>query len=440
MPNSTLSPRNQISPVARCLSIALVWISLLTVATTPTWAKTRYVDFKYLMAQSETIAIIAPLEMSPESFVKTPRVTLNVLNVLKGNMKVGKREVGPGPYPGPGEFVAFFDQFGVWKFTAAPLSKRKADADVLAISCSDESGADFVTPELVTLAQLAAYLKNRSLRYVFHGDVWFPQPGQVAWKPSPLRIHGTYDAISKSTNVAGLGKLEGLPAQPEVFVDSDGGGTDRWRLHLRYSSGSDRPLEIMGKVEGLDPKSGEIIARFAVIAPDVVSQTSLQDYLADPRRGHYYYTYRLRCTPANDQFHTGDLLLTLNRDSVGYLEGWGKTRSPIAQTSYSGPSGSTDTWAASRDHIYLTFPKDWVLRMVARTQTIEYLILAFDAPKPIDGKDIFRWTFGVPLLYRVYSGPTGGSLQVYEGTKLRTLGKFTVSIDAVGFDRLQAPP
>jgi hypothetical protein len=82
---------------------------------------------------------------------------------------------------------------------------------------------------------------------------------------------------------------------------------------------------------------------------------------------------------------------------------------------------------------------DWVLRMVARTQTIDYLILAFDAQKPIDGKDVFRWTFEVPLLYRVYSDPTGGSLQVYEGTKLRTLGKFTVSIDAVGFDHLEAP-
>jgi hypothetical protein len=436
MPNSTLSPRNQIRPAARCLSIAIVWISLLTVATTPTWAKTRYVDFKDLMAQSETIAIVGPLQMLPESFLKTPRVTLNVLKVLKGNMKVGKREVGLGPYPGPGEFVAFFDKFGVWKFTAAPLSKRKADADVLAISCSDESGVDFVTPELVTLAQLEAYLKNGSLRYVFRGDVWFPQRGQVAWKPSPLRIHGTYDAIRKSANVTGLGKLEGLPAQPEVFVDSDGGGTDRWRLHLRYSSGSDRPLEIIGKVEGLDPKSGEIVARFAVTDPDVLSQTSLQDYLADPRRGHYYYTYRLHCTPAKDQFHGGDLLLTLNRDSVGYLEGWGKTRSPIAQTSYSGPSGWTGTVGTG----HLTFPDDWVLRMVARTQTIEYLILAVDAQKPIGGKDIFRWTFGTPLLYRVYSGPTGGSLQVYEGTKLRTLGTFTVSIDAVGFDRLEMPP
>ena len=57
--------------------------------------------------------------------------------------------------------------------------------------------AHFVTPGLITLAQLKTYLKDGSLRYSIEGPLWFPQRLNPAWKPSEIRIKLIYDAVTK---------------------------------------------------------------------------------------------------------------------------------------------------------------------------------------------------------------------------------------------------
>ena len=245
-------------------------------------AESQFVDFKYVVAQSDVIVVASLRDVPPEKFYKSSDATLNVLKVLKGNWKVGKRRVSctNTSYPGTGEFMAFFDKAGAWNFIAVPLRKSTVASDLLTIYPANvQSNLSGVTRGLITLGQLETYLKTGSLRYTFRGPIWFPQPGQASWKASTIRIEWSYDAVSESSDISGLGDLAGFAAEPAVIILS-------WRpaittfepptVEFRYSLAMDRPLKMVGKVEGLDPQSGTLITRFAVIAPDVLTEPSLQ--------------------------------------------------------------------------------------------------------------------------------------------------------------------
>ena len=52
----------------------------------------------------------------------------------------------------------------------------------------------------------------------------------------------------------------------------------RYRLLARL-----RPLSLVGKVDGVDPKTGEMLVRFAVRTPQVLTRKAFEDYLADPK-------------------------------------------------------------------------------------------------------------------------------------------------------------
>jgi hypothetical protein len=412
----------------------MLLLGLFTLWVPPVWAKAKHTSFKDVIARSETI-VIAKLEKVPK--YGSSRTQLDVLEVLKGKIKPGKHEVrfADLPHGGPDEFIAFLDKDRIWRFTAAPLNAKKVKQTVLGISGFYDHNAHWVSPGLLTWQQLKAYLQDGSLRYRFRGPIYFPQPGKSPWKAGSLRLRGSYDAVRESAHVKGLPGLKGLPAEPEVFFHYDraGGG----RIELEYSRYLNRPLHLFGRVVGLDPKSNEIRARFAVSAPDVLMQKTLEAYLADARLGPCSYTFRLSCAPAKKQPKPFNLTLALGKESgvIGSVGGWGQGPLPIGSTSFNGPSrrsGSASIKLPKKVAQDLS-AEDWVLRMVAPTGPRDFLILAIDLGPPKQSKDRFYWTFQNDLLYTLYSNPVRGTLQLHDGKKLRTVTTFTVALDSVRF-------
>jgi len=421
---------------------ALLGVILFAVEVKPAVAKSEWYPLEYVVAQSDVIVVASLTDVPGEKFARSSEATLNVSKVLKGNFKVGKHRVRSAEtaYPGTGEFIAFFDKAGAWTFTAVPLNKSTVASDVLMIQPANVgSFVNGVIPGLITLRQFENYLKTGSLRYAFRGPIWFPQPGQASWKPSALRIEWTYDAISKATHLSGLGKLANFAlVEPEVGILSDrrdSTSTEPAPVDFTYARGMDRPLEMLGKVEGLDVQSGAMITRFAVTKPDVLTEATFREYLANPDRGHCYYTYRLHCSPTSKQTKVPDLLVSLHKDySIGFLDGWGEGTLPIAHLAFNGPlSFMVSSHASVPGYIRALFAQEWVLRLVLQTKTGEYLILAFDNHKPIDAKDSFQWAMQDPLLYRLYRAPLTGTLQIHDGKSLRTIATLTVALEPVAF-------
>src|SRR5262249_40402529 len=148
-----------------------------------------------------------------------------------------------------------------------------------------------------------------------------------------------YDVINKKATVQGLPHLKGFPAQPEVFIHSH----DDSNLGLSYARFLNRPLTLVGKVQGFDSKTGEMKVRFAVSTPEVLTEKALADYLADTRNGTCYYKFKLTCAPTKDSTIPKALFLTMgkwtdNQWNSTRLEGLGKESLPIFGTSYNGPT------------------------------------------------------------------------------------------------------
>jgi hypothetical protein len=433
----------------RLLPLALCGLlTLLGFVPQQVRAEPRHTYFKDAIAHSETIAVVTLLDLpsSTSVFAKiNPKkvATLNVMRVLKGRVQAGKLDVRFEDYPDRpgGEFVAFIDKAGVWRFTADPINSRKVDSDVLTIHGFNDWNAHFVTPGFLTLKQLSAYLKDGSLVYSFRGPIWFPQEGKPSWKPSALVIGGTYDAVRDSARVTGLNKLAGIPPRLTIFAGSDHRGEAHFTLE--YSgSGMPRRLELLGKVEGVDKATDDFIVRFAVTSINALTQKSLEEYLADGRRGHLYYAFRLNCTPIKGESKRRDLVLTLEKESgtIGDLEGWDDTPLEIVATSYNGPSLRSEQLLREPPRpISSLSADDWVLRMVVPTHSNDILVLAFDLGKPPEGKDTLRWRFQPELLYRLYNAPVRGRLQIDDGKSLRTIATFSVTLEAVKFGHFEAP-
>jgi hypothetical protein len=393
-----------------------------------------HTSFEDMMKRSATIAV-AKLVDSPEP--QNPTCTLDFVQVLKGTLKPGKHKVSYDDYPNleknEREFVVFLDEKMKWRFVATPLDGTKPmNQNVLEVRGFYNWNAHFVTPGLVTIEQLQGYIKDRSLVYRFRGAIYFPQAGKLEWKASSLAMTGSFDAVGNKVDVKGLPKLEGFPVQPQVHVH--GGRFDSPGVELEYSRSGNRPLMIASKVDRLDSETGEFVLRFFVIAPEVLTQNSFEDYLSDEKRGPCYHTFRLQCAPTKDQPEPPILKLTMAQESS--VTGWGKEKLTIRTTSYSGPtlrSGSS-SGELPRKVAEDTTADDWKLRMTAKTATGDYLILVFDIGEPKkDELQSPRWVFRNDLLYAIYSQPIRGLLQLHDGRNLKTITTFTITLDATHF-------
>jgi hypothetical protein len=419
-------------------AILLAITALAIAAASPAYAKPMSTSFQDAIAASETIAIVRLVELPPSVDRNTPlrpKATLDVVQVLKGRLKLGKQQVGFDDYPkgAPGEFIAFLDKNRVWRFTARPLSGKKVESDVLGMEGFYDWNAHFVFPGLITLEQLKTYLKDGTLRYSIEGPIWFPQRGDPAWKASGIRIKLTYDAVKKQASVTGLPKLAGLPAEQTVWIVYD--HFER-QVALTYSDRLHRPLEFVGQVESLDRKSGTMLARFIVEQPKVLDADTLQNYLADPRLGHCYYKYRLHCA-ANKQYpKLKELVLTLEQEigTIGTLDGWDGGALEISQAMYNGPNSYSGSFVREVPvAIVEALADDWFLRMVMPTNANQYLMLAFDIGKPRQRPEILEITPKNALLYHAYGAPTRGTLQLHDGKAWHEVTTFTVDLDPVAF-------
>ncbi len=369
-----------------------------------------------------------------------------MLRVLKGHLATGEQEVSYREYDyprrEPGEFVAFLDKERNWIFTAAPLRGRKVDAGLLRVSAFDLVFAPTVSPEGLSLAQLAAYLKTGKLFYSFRGRVWFPEHGKSGWVPSDMRIEGSYEVVTKSVRVTGLGQLAGAGFLAEPSIDMTK-RDDNLVLQLTYSNRGDRPLRIRGEVEGLDQKTGALVARFVVTTPDVLNEATLKKYLTDKRLGRCSYAFRLRCLATKD-YPNLDLVLILDGDNR--VEGFGSSPLEIDTADLTIESRvGTESFGMLRDvpgqasSPIADAPSNGVLRVVTEARRGQTVVLDFYIAKSTKDNDVppqeFIWerAFKSVLLYRVNSGPVHGTVSLYDGKALRPITKFSVDISPVAF-------
>jgi hypothetical protein len=378
-------------------------------------------------------------------------VHLEVTHVLKGGLKPGKHDISFEDQPHIGakgaEVVAFLDKDLVWRFVASQLNEEnKVDQGVLQISGFYDSNAYFVTPGLITLDQLKIYLKEGSLSYRFRGEVYFPEPGKTGWKPGSLVLSGTYDVINNKASVNGLPNLKGFPAQPKVYIHS----LDDSNLDLTYAPFLNRPLKLVGKVRGVDRKTGEMKVRFAVAAPEVMTQKTFEEYLDDPDKRTSYYRFKLTCAPTKDSTIPKAVFLTMGKwtedkwDSTR-LEGFGKAPINVFESSYNGPtmrSGSIGVGRAASNPLPKTMvdegaKEDWVLRMCVKTETGDFLSFGFNIGEPNQDDDGFTWFPMNMHLYKLYRNPVKGTITLHDGKTARTVATFTTTLDSVGFNRIE---
>jgi hypothetical protein len=411
------------------------------------WARPKHSTFEEMIEGSTTIAVASFLGDKPDRTKHT--IQVEVSQVLKGDLKPGKQQFAfadlPHVSPKGEEFVAFLDKDRVWRFIASPLKgETRVDRGVLQISGFYDYNAYWVTPGLATLDQLKTYLKKGSLVYRFRGDISFPQPGKAEWKAGTLVLSGTSDVVNKKVNVKGLPNLKGFPAQPEVDVHSRGGP----HIDLAYATVLNRPLKLIGKVSGYDKKTGEVMVRFAVSAPEVLTQRALEDYLADAGKGTCYYRFKLNCTPEKNSPVPKVLFVTVgkwseNKWNSTRIEGFDPSPLHVFSTSYNGPtlsSGSIDAGGPEAGSLPKTMAdeaarRDWVLRMSVKTRAGAFLTLGFEVGEPKASENAFSWAFKNELLYTLYRNQVKGTVTLHDGKTARTVATFTTTLDSVEFNR-----
>jgi hypothetical protein len=433
--------------------LLILFLVLVLSTSTPTArAEPDWTRFDEVVAQSETIAIAALTERVDWGRFKAE---LKIHQVLKGTLKPGKYQViVAGHYGGivrrTREFVAFIDNGNVWRFLGFPASSKPINEDVLEIWGFNHDGdIHVVEPGLVTLAQIKTFLGNKTLRYAFRGDLYFPQVGKPGWQDSGLELSGTFDPIADNsakvfTSALGfpstsLARVKGFPglavyrAQPEVHVDIWQGPC----INLEYSNDGNRVLDFRGKVVGVDPKSGEYQLKFTITQPPLLTHDDLKRYLGNVRPPTPFYTFHLKCAESGPT-KARELTLVMRDQTFGQIYGWAKRPLRIAESKYgaysNGPTAVSCLITPIPDNIRnLLLTHDWVLRMAAPTPTGEFLILAFELGEPPHDELRLDNDCVTTLLYGVFRGHTRGTLQIHDGKTLKTIAPFTVTVDPVEF-------
>jgi hypothetical protein len=435
------SPTRQRRPIAvftgALPAISLLVIALGIAAPSPACAEADYVPLLVALADSETIAIARVVELPRGVSFREGhppiKATLDVLRILKGNLKLGKQEVRleDDPLVKPvGEIIVFFDKNRVWKFTAAPWPHRRIESDVLSIWGCLVDDPTYVFPGVITFEQLKTYLKDGTLCYSIEGAIWFPQRLNPSWKASAIRLKLTYDVINKQVHVTGLPKGVGIPSEPKIAtiwedgrvpleISADG------QIPLEYSDNFDRPLKLQGRIETLDPKSGSMLARFQVAEPSVLDAETLQKYLGDARLGHCYHKLRLRCTAHQQYPKLKDPVLTIDPSfSFKTLEGWDGGSLKVIATAYGGQPFHKD-WDSPEipADIRNAFAVDWVMRLLVPTNANQYLLLG------VDNAQFLKQN----LLHSIYSAPTRGAVEFYDGKAWHRVTTFTAELEPAKF-------
>jgi hypothetical protein len=179
-----------------------------------------------------------------------------------------------------------------------------------------------------------------------------------------------------------------------------------------------------------------MLARFVVETPDALNAETLQKYLADAQLGPCYYKLRLHCARSQQYPKLKDLVLTVDPSRVPYktLDGWDGVLLEVIATAYDGPQFHEGVSNRKIPAVIgKAFAADWGFRVLVPANANQYLMLGFDIGQPRKASNIFEGIFKDRLLYSVYSAPTRGTLQLYDGKTWHHLTTFTVDLDPVAF-------
>jgi hypothetical protein len=374
------------------------------------------------------------------------RVELELVRILKGDVKPGKHKVTftdrPWAPTDGSKFVAFFRKGLCWRFVARPLARDGALGDsVLSVGGFYDWNAYLVSPGLVTFNQIETYIKNRALQFTFRGPLYFPKRGQVPWERSPLELEVTYDAVTGRSAVKGLPDREGFPEHFEVGIGGFRSTEGRIRLTCH-------PLEIGGEVHGLDHETGVMQTRFFVEEPDVTSREELETFLADPHLGSSYYRCKITLAPRPGDAHPKALTLTLNDtpgDGMGRLEGWRDHPLVVERIEYKGPNFQSTALRGNLPPRLAALLQDsdreTTYRFFLPLSGEDHLLLQFDIGPPPDGELIFgkRHDASRALLYTLLTGEVKGIASVYAHGDIKDEASFTASLDGTYFLKMDRP-
>jgi hypothetical protein len=398
----------------------LTLVSALALALLPgtAWAPPKGIGLRAMVDGCEVIAV-ARFADERKPAKQGVTVELEFTKVLKGMLKPGTYRVAYTDRPRVGddapEFVAFFGKGLCWRFVARPISTVNRVADgVLRVEGFNDSNGYFVSPGLVTLAQIEGLLKHRGLSYTFRGPLYFPQRGKAAWAPSKLQVEVRYDAAADRAEVRGLPALQGFPSRPAVAVGEIIRNTD---VSLTYSRDIRAPLLILGQVQSAELDGGGMRAKFFVAEPVLPTRAAFEAYVADPQKGHAYYTVQLACAPFGGEKKPRVLTLT--------------------QGSKTGRLCELSDWSQQPLKVVNVGEDDDAVVARADLESGGQVSLEFDLGKA--EADAFRWTFQDTLLYRLLVGDVTGKVMLGEGGAERQVTTFTASLGEVRHAQLKLP-
>jgi hypothetical protein len=397
-------------------NVAALGVVLLIAAAAT--AKPVGSKFEDVLKKSAVIAVARFDGARPGQAGAAVNCVLEFTQILKGDVKPGKHVVAwrasytPSVGPGVVEFVAFLDETMVWNYVAVPAEAGAAVAgSVLHLSGFYDYNAHFVTPSLVSLPLLETYIKKGTLVYRFRGAMWFPVRGKGNWEAGNILLEGTHDPFKQTSKIKGMPELKGLPA-PKVSVSA---WVERDTIHLESSR--DRVLEVKGRVESLDGKTGTFNVRFYATRPDFLSQKEFEAFAADGDRGDSYHRVKVRCTGKPGEAKGRELTLRLGeRGRVGSVTGWAET-----DTRLTGGSGG-----------------DAKQEFSGELDGGRELVFRFDRTKAPKGADVIRWTFQDVLLYDLHATDLPGEIEVRDAKTKAVLEShpFSATLEGVFHDSL----
>ena len=226
------------------------------------------------------------------TFRDAPRYRLEVERTLRGSAKPGPYDVLRSPDGMPsvpvGERVlAFVDGDGRWRWAGTLALGTRLEDGLLRLAGFYDWNAYLVSPALLTLPQLEKFLAGGGLEWSFTGKLHFPAKGAGAPVASAIalsfRVSG--DAGRGAAKIDGMPALAGFTTTPEVSV-SPGWDPD---VTVVWSPTSERPLEIDGKIVGVDAATGRLEAVFWLDEPEVLTEPLFRTYVASRKLGAPWY-------------------------------------------------------------------------------------------------------------------------------------------------------
>jgi hypothetical protein len=406
------------------------------------WAELQITAFPEMFERCGTIIVVRCVD-DPPAKRGEKSLPVEIIEIVKGDLKPGKYAITLPKYerfPHRGkkgdEFIAFLDEDKVMQFMAYPARGAKAGQGLLCIDGAYARSAHWVRPGLATLEQIKTFQSKKTLDYRFRGDLFFPEPGKAAWKASSLSVVGSYDAVKDKGQAAGLPKLNQFAKPPQILLTNE-----HARPALELIWPGKRSLKLYGNVIDIDAKSGEFIVRFVVAEPLVLSQKSLEEYLADQRLGPAVYQFKLACTAAKGEAIPKFLTLKMGSSGdllVGYPEGALRA----FQKSYCYEHGSMNAGVVLAEEIPKSvyddsIQRDGFLRLTMKLAAGKFLTVNFRIGEPASDETDAYWTLDNRLAYGFYRAKQiEGNIKLHEPTGARIQATFSATLERVGLSQL----